>query len=183
MKKSVQNKTCTSSQKKSSTITSDLDFPMRSLATHGVQRRNGPEQKRRIERPSRSINASTVAELNLPHRSLIYIPAMKRNAKHALPTHPKVLILGSGPSRIGQGIEFDYSCVHAIQALKEEGYETSIVNCNPETVSTDYDCADKLYCCAAYHQKIFLPLLRSRKAYRRHGAIRRANPPQFGSCP
>ncbi len=47
--------------------------------------------------------------------------------------------------RIGQGIEFDYSCVHAIQALKELGYETLIVNCNPETVSTDFDCADKLY--------------------------------------
>lgn len=60
-------------------------------------------------------------------------------------SQPKVLILGSGPSRIGQGIEFDYSCVHAIQALKELGYETLIVNCNPETVSTDYDCADKLY--------------------------------------
>jgi carbamoyl-phosphate synthase large subunit len=59
---------------------------------------------------------------------------------------PKMMILGSGPSRIGQGIEFDYSCVHAIQALKEEGFETIIVNCNPETVSTDYDCADKLYC-------------------------------------
>lgn len=59
--------------------------------------------------------------------------------------NPKIMILGSGPSRIGQGIEFDYCCVHAIQALKEMGYETLIINCNPETVSTDYDCADKLY--------------------------------------
>ncbi len=58
----------------------------------------------------------------------------------------KVLILSSGPTRIGQGSEFDYSCVHAIGALKEDGFETVIVNCNPETVSTDYDCADKLYC-------------------------------------
>ncbi len=57
----------------------------------------------------------------------------------------KVIILGSGPNRIGQGIEFDYCCVHAVFALKELGYETIMVNCNPETVSTDYDTADKLY--------------------------------------
>ncbi|MEU5696270.1 carbamoyl-phosphate synthase large subunit [Actinosynnema sp. NPDC020468] len=58
---------------------------------------------------------------------------------------PKVLILGSGPNRIGQGIEFDYSCVHAAMALREAGYETVMVNCNPETVSTDYDTSDRLY--------------------------------------
>ncbi|MGC4153460.1 MAG: carbamoyl-phosphate synthase large subunit [Propionicimonas sp.] len=60
-------------------------------------------------------------------------------------TKPAVIILGSGPNRIGQGIEFDYSCVHATQALREIGYETVMVNCNPETVSTDYDTADRLY--------------------------------------
>lgn len=58
---------------------------------------------------------------------------------------PKVIILGSGPNRIGQGIEFDYSCVHAVLAAKEAGYEAIMVNCNPETVSTDFDIADKLY--------------------------------------
>jgi carbamoyl-phosphate synthase large subunit len=57
----------------------------------------------------------------------------------------KIMILGGGPNRIGQGIEFDYCCVHAAFALKEEGYETIMVNCNPETVSTDYDTSDKLY--------------------------------------
>jgi carbamoyl-phosphate synthase large subunit len=57
----------------------------------------------------------------------------------------KVIILGSGPNRIGQGIEFDYSCVHAVMALRDAGYETIMVNCNPETVSTDYDTADRLY--------------------------------------
>lgn len=57
----------------------------------------------------------------------------------------KVIVLGSGPNRIGQGIEFDYTCVHAISAIKELGYEAIIVNCNPETVSTDYDISDKLY--------------------------------------
>jgi carbamoyl-phosphate synthase large subunit len=58
---------------------------------------------------------------------------------------PKVVILGSGPNRIGQGIEFDYCCCHAAFALKEDGYETVMVNCNPETVSTDYDTSDRLY--------------------------------------
>jgi carbamoyl-phosphate synthase large subunit len=58
---------------------------------------------------------------------------------------PKVMVLGGGPNRIGQGIEFDYCCVHAAFALREMGYETIMVNCNPETVSTDYDTSDKLY--------------------------------------
>jgi carbamoyl-phosphate synthase large subunit len=58
---------------------------------------------------------------------------------------PRVIILGSGPNRIGQGIEFDYCCVHASFALREAGYETVMVNCNPETVSTDYDTSDRLY--------------------------------------
>jgi len=57
----------------------------------------------------------------------------------------KIIILGSGPNRIGQGIEFDYSCVHGVLAAKECGYETIMINCNPETVSTDFDIADKLY--------------------------------------
>ncbi|WP_037606431.1 carbamoyl-phosphate synthase large subunit [Streptacidiphilus rugosus] len=60
-------------------------------------------------------------------------------------TKPAVIILGSGPNRIGQGIEFDYSCVHASFALSDAGYETVMVNCNPETVSTDYDTSDRLY--------------------------------------
>src|SRR5690606_9633566 len=57
----------------------------------------------------------------------------------------KIVILGSGPNRIGQGVEFDYSCVHASFALSEAGYETIMINCNPETVSTDYDTSDRLY--------------------------------------
>ena len=57
----------------------------------------------------------------------------------------KVVILGGGPNRIGQGIEFDYCCCHACFALKDAGYETIMINCNPETVSTDYDTSDRLY--------------------------------------
>jgi len=66
----------------------------------------------------------------------------------------KVLILGSGPNRIGQGIEFDYSCVHAVEAAKQMGYETIMVNCNPETVSTDFDIADKLYFEPVYWERV-----------------------------
>jgi carbamoyl-phosphate synthase large subunit len=57
----------------------------------------------------------------------------------------KIMVLGGGPNRIGQGIEFDYCCVHAALAMREDGYETIMVNCNPETVSTDYDTSDRLY--------------------------------------
>jgi len=64
----------------------------------------------------------------------------------ALPTRrKKIMVLGGGPNRIGQGIEFDYCCVHAALAMREDGYETIMVNCNPETVSTDYDTSDRLY--------------------------------------
>ncbi len=64
----------------------------------------------------------------------------------AMPTdRKKILVLGGGPNRIGQGIEFDYCCVHAVMAMREDGYETIMVNCNPETVSTDYDISDRLY--------------------------------------
>ena len=64
----------------------------------------------------------------------------------AAPTdRDKILVLGGGPNRIGQGIEFDYCCVHAALAMREDGYEAIMVNCNPETVSTDYDTSDRLY--------------------------------------
>ena len=68
---------------------------------------------------------------------------MKTNADAQ--QRPKIMILGSGPNRIGQGIEFDYCCCHAAYALREDGFETIMVNCNPETVSTDYDTSDRLY--------------------------------------
>ncbi|MEP0546787.1 MAG: carbamoyl-phosphate synthase large subunit [Rhodothermales bacterium] len=67
----------------------------------------------------------------------------------------KILILGSGPNRIGQGIEFDYSCVHGVLATKEMGYEAIMINCNPETVSTDFDVADKLYFEPVFWERVF----------------------------
>ena len=66
----------------------------------------------------------------------------------------KIVVLGSGPNRIGQGIEFDYCCVHGLLAIKEEGYESIMINCNPETVSTDFDVADKLYFEPVYWEHI-----------------------------
>ncbi|MBM4254613.1 MAG: carbamoyl-phosphate synthase large subunit [Deltaproteobacteria bacterium] len=75
-----------------------------------------------------------------------YLYSTYEGEDEANPTNrKKIMILGGGPNRIGQGIEFDYCCVHAAFALKEDGFETIMVNCNPETVSTDYDTSDKLY--------------------------------------
>lgn len=75
-----------------------------------------------------------------------YLYSTYEQVCEARPTdRKKVIVLGGGPNRIGQGIEFDYCCVHAAMALREDGYETIMVNCNPETVSTDYDTSDRLY--------------------------------------
>src|SRR5205807_1272656 len=75
-----------------------------------------------------------------------YLYSTYEEEDEAQPTDkPKIMILGSGPNRIGQGIEFDYCCVHASYALHDAGFETIMVNCNPETVSTDYDTSDRLY--------------------------------------
>ncbi len=74
-----------------------------------------------------------------------YYSAFDSENESVVSSKKKVVVLGSGPNRIGQGIEFDYSCVHGVLAAKECGYETIMINCNPETVSTDFDIADKLY--------------------------------------
>ncbi len=75
-----------------------------------------------------------------------YMYSTYQDECEAMPTdRRKIMVLGGGPNRIGQGIEFDYCCVHAAMALREDGYETIMVNCNPETVSTDYDTSDRLY--------------------------------------
>ena len=98
---------------------------------------------------SRSTSASTPAP---PSSSPLRRTCTARTSRPAKPNpneRNKVVILGSGPNRIGQGIEFDYCCCHAAFALREEGFETVMINCNPETVSTDYDTADRLYFRAA----------------------------------
>ena len=74
-----------------------------------------------------------------------YYSTFEQENESVVSNKKKIVVLGSGPNRIGQGIEFDYSCVHGVLAAKECGYETIMINCNPETVSTDFDTADKLY--------------------------------------
>ena len=87
----------------------------------------------------------TCAAEFVAHTPYMYSTYESESEARAVAEKKKVVILGGGPNRIGQGIEFDYCCVHAVQALRELGYETVMVNCNPETVSTDYDISDRLY--------------------------------------
>jgi carbamoyl-phosphate synthase large subunit len=94
-------------------------------------------------RPVYKIVDTCAAEFQA-HTPYLY-STYEREDESGVTSRRKIMILGGGPNRIGQGIEFDYCCVHAAFALKEDGYETIMVNCNPETVSTDYDTSDKLY--------------------------------------
>ena len=89
-----------------------------------------------------------------PAKTPYYYSAYEGENESVISDRKKVIILGSGPNRIGQGIEFDYSCVHAVLATKEMGYEAIMINCNPETVSTDFDFADKLYFEPVYWERV-----------------------------
>ena len=102
--------------------------------------RNGTPSGPRVYRRVDSCAGEVAADSN-------YFYSTRGEADEPLPpaTKPRVVILGSGPNRIGQGIEFDYCCVHAAQSFRALGYEAIMVNCNPETVSTDYDTSDRLY--------------------------------------
>ena len=101
------------------------------------------EVRRRRPRPGRLAVDSCAAEFEA--RTPYYYLSYEQSDEEAAPTGRAVVVLGSGPNRIGQGIEFDYCCVHAAQALRRLGYEAVLVNSNPETVSTDYDTSDRLY--------------------------------------
>ena len=92
------------------------------------------------------------------------------------------MVLGGGPNRIGQGIEFDYCCVHAALALREDGYETIMVNCNPETVSTDYDTSDRLYFEPLTLEDV-LEIVDKEKPARRDRAVRRPDAAEAGAGP
>lgn len=89
-----------------------------------------------------------------PAETPYYYSSYEGENESVVSDRKKVIILGSGPNRIGQGIEFDYSCVHAVLATKEMGYEAIMINCNPETVSTDFDIADKLYFEPVYWERV-----------------------------
>ena len=109
------------------------------------------------------------------------IPTTKARCEADPTDRKKVMILGSGPNRIGQGIEFDYCCCHASFALQEMGVESIMVNCNPETVSTDYDTSDRLYFEPLTLENV-LNICRHREARRRDRAVRRADAAQPGAA-
>src|SRR3546814_9734998 len=110
-----------------------------------------------IRRPPRSTRTDTLfpyttlfrsvdtCAAEFPTRTAYMYSTYEDECESAPSDRKKIIVLGGGPNRIGQGIEFDYCCVHAALALREDGYETIMVNCNPETVSTDYDTSDRLY--------------------------------------
>jgi len=107
-----------------------------------------------IERVYKQVDTCAAEfDASTPYYYSTFVAAGPQESQTNLPTHespvsyqkPRIVVLGSGPNRIGQGIEFDYSCVHGVLAGKECGYETVMINCNPETVSTDFDIADRLY--------------------------------------
>jgi carbamoyl-phosphate synthase large subunit len=95
----------------------------------------------------RSYKAVDTCAAEFPARTPYYYSGLERRAEHEVERgeRPSVVILGSGPNRIGQGIEFDYCCVHAAMTVRESGRDAVMINCNPETVSTDYDTSDRLY--------------------------------------
>jgi carbamoyl-phosphate synthase large subunit len=105
-----------------------------------------PETKIRVQRKKAGcVEAWDALPVSGVDNAAYYYSTYNRPDRVESSSRKKVMVLGGGPNRIGQGIEFDYCCVHAAFALREAGYETIMVNCNPETVSTDYDTSDKLY--------------------------------------
>ena len=114
---------------------------------HPWFRASSSSSRNEVRRPG---SASTAASTRAPARSRPSRTTTTRRSGEADEPPPftdkaRVVIIGSGPNRIGQGIEFDYCCVHAAQSFRALGYEAIMVNCNPETVSTDYDTSDRLY--------------------------------------
>ena len=89
-----------------------------------------------------------------PAQTPYYYSSYESETESKVSDRRKIIILGSGPNRIGQGIEFDYSCVHGVQAVRDMGFEAIMINCNPETVSTDFDIADKLYFEPVYWERV-----------------------------
>jgi len=102
-------------------------------------------KKRREMNINRAYKLVDTCAAEFEAKTPYYYSSFDNENESVVSNKKKVVVLGSGPNRIGQGIEFDYSCVHGVLAAKESGYETIMINCNPETVSTDFDIADKLY--------------------------------------
>ena len=125
------------------------DARIAALLTQGNGQLDRMAQRIRTLRQQHQITATFQRVDTCGAEFVAHTPYLYSTYEQACEAHPqavqKIIILGGGPNRIGQGIEFDYCCVHAAFALKEDGYQTIMVNCNPETVSTDYDTSDRLY--------------------------------------
>jgi carbamoyl-phosphate synthase large subunit len=125
------------------------DARLAALCTDDVAQREQVTQHIRTLRQRYHLTASFQRVDTCGAEFVAHTPYLYSTYESACEAQPqmvkKIIILGGGPNRIGQGIEFDYCCVHAAFALKEDGYQTIMVNCNPETVSTDYDTSDRLY--------------------------------------
>ena len=128
-------------------------------------------------RAARSTSASTPAPPSSRRTRPTSTRPTRTSARRGPTDRRKIMILGGGPNRIGQGIEFDYCCVHAAFALREAGFETIMVNCNPETVSTDYDTSDRLYFEPLTLEDV-LEIVETREARGRDRAVRRADAAQ-----
>ena len=147
-------------------VDAELEIEKKALADYGAQELRALKRKGFSDRRLAYLWKTTEHEVRKKRHSLGIRPVFKRvdtcaaefetgtaymystydEEDESRPTKAKkIMVLGGGPNRIGQGIEFDYCCVHAALALREDGYETIMVNCNPETVSTDYDTSDRLY--------------------------------------
>ena len=134
----------------------------------------------RLQACARSTSASTPARPNSPPPPPTCTRPTRTSARPTPTDRDKIMVLGGGPNRIGQGIEFDYCCVHAALALREDGYETIMVNCNPETVSTDYDTSDRLYFEPLTLEDV-LEIVEHGKAEGRDRAVRRADAAEAGA--
>jgi len=121
---------------------------------------DGPVKEEAVRRKRKAMGLNPVFKLvdtcaaEFPAQTPYYYSSYEGENESDVTDKKKIMILGSGPNRIGQGIEFDYSCVHAVLAVQEMGYEAIMVNCNPETVSTDFDVADKLYFEPVYWERV-----------------------------
>ncbi len=125
-----------------------------------LSKSNGVVTEDEVREKRKSLGLKPVFKLvdtcaaEFPAQTPYYYSSYEGENESEVTDRKKVVILGSGPNRIGQGIEFDYSCVHAVLATKEMGYEAIMINCNPETVSTDFDVADKLYFEPVYWERV-----------------------------
>ena len=159
----------------------------RLAARQHARHRRGRRPRRAARARARSppTSASTPARpSSSPSRRISTAPT-RTSARRTRRRAQKVVILGSGPNRIGQGIEFDYCCVHAAFALRDDGFETVMINCNPETVSTDYDTVDRLYFEPLTFEDVSAIIAREREAggevaCRR--AVRRADAAEAGAA-